>query len=76
MNCLWMICDHLSSILQSADERNPAQFIITTFHPQIIEETDKVYGVAHQNRISTVEVMTKEDAFAFFSREDSREPGT
>ena len=37
---------------QANDPRNPAQFIITTFHPQIIHETDKVYGVAHQNRIS------------------------
>ena len=37
---------------QANDLRNPAQFIITTFHPQIIHETDKVYGVSHQNRIS------------------------
>lgn len=37
---------------QANDPRNPAQFIITTFHPQIIHETDKVYGVSHQNRIS------------------------
>lgn len=37
---------------QANDARNPAQFIVTTFHPQIIHETDKVYGVSHQNRIS------------------------
>ena len=37
---------------QANDPRNPAQFIVTTFHPQIIHETDKVYGVSHQNRIS------------------------
>ncbi|GMH33553.1 hypothetical protein BSKO_01387 [Bryopsis sp. KO-2023] len=58
---------------QSGDKNNPAQFIVTTFHPQIIEETDKVFGVAHTNRISRVEVMTKEDAYAFFSSEEVQE---
>lgn len=42
---------------QANDPRNPAQFIITTFHPQIIHETDKVYGVSHQNRISRCRLM-------------------
>lgn len=37
---------------QANDAQNPAQFIITTFHPQLLHETDKVYGVSHYNRIS------------------------
>ena len=37
---------------QAADERNPSQFIVTTFHPQIIQQADKIYGVSHKNRIS------------------------
>ena len=37
---------------QANDTQNPAQFIITTFHPQLLHETDKVYGVSHYNRIS------------------------
>lgn len=37
---------------QAAEERNPSQFIVTTFHPQIIQQADKIYGVSHKNRIS------------------------
>ena len=40
------------ALLQAADERNPSQFIVTTFHPQIIQQADKIYGVSHKNRIS------------------------
>ena len=42
---------------QANDPRNPAQFIITTFHPQIIHETDRVYGVSHQSRISRYDMQ-------------------
>ncbi|DBB00026.1 hypothetical protein WJX77_003476 [Trebouxia sp. C0004] len=58
---------------QANDPRNPAQFIITTFHPQIIHETDKVYGVSHQNRISRIDVVNKEDALDFLQSEENRQ---
>lgn len=38
--------------IQASDPRNPAQFIVTTFHPQIVMVADKVYGISHSNRIS------------------------
>lgn len=44
---------------QTADEAQPSQFIVTTFHPQIIQQADKVYGVSHTNRISRIEVVTQ-----------------
>lgn len=37
---------------QADDARNPAQFILTTFHPQFVQVADKMYGVSHQARIS------------------------
>lgn len=52
---------------QANDPRNPAQFIITTFHPQIIHETDKVYGVSHQNRISRYGLLPADLHFARFA---------
>lgn len=44
---------------QTADENQPSQFIITTFHPQIIQQADKVYGVSHTNRISRIDVVSQ-----------------
>ena len=46
--------DHPENVClaQAADERNPSQFIVTTFHPQIIQQADKIYGVSHSHRIS------------------------
>ena len=37
---------------QTNAQENSAQFIITTFNPQFIQESDKVYGVSHEHRIS------------------------
>ena len=32
---------------------------------QIIQEADKIYGVAHSNRVSRIECVTREDALEF-----------
>lgn len=42
---------------QTADKDSPSQFIVTTFHPQIIRKADKIYGVSHSNRISRCAVL-------------------
>ncbi|KAK9828108.1 hypothetical protein WJX81_005196 [Elliptochloris bilobata] len=57
---------------QAADGDNPAQFIVTTFHPQIITEAAKVYGVSHSSRISRIDVVTREDALEFIAAEEMR----
>lgn len=44
---------------QANDPHNPSQFIITTFHPQLVQVCDQAYGVSHSNRISTIDVITK-----------------
>ncbi|KAK9861310.1 hypothetical protein WJX84_000307, partial [Apatococcus fuscideae] len=58
---------------QANDAQNPAQFIITTFHPQLLHETDKVYGTSHYNRISRVDCVTKQDALEFIQSEEDRQ---
>lgn len=57
---------------QSHDDRNPAQFIVTTFHPQIVHVADNIYGVSHRNRISSVVLVEKEDAITFLQIEEKR----
>ncbi len=37
---------------QANEKNNPAQFIVTTFHPQIVVVADRIYGVSHSNKIS------------------------
>ncbi|KAF8071065.1 SMC3 [Scenedesmus sp. PABB004] len=55
---------------QADDERSPAMFVITTFHPQIVAEADKVYGVTHANRISALDVITRDAALTFLQAEE------
>ncbi|KAF6265896.1 RecF/RecN/SMC [Scenedesmus sp. NREL 46B-D3] len=55
------------------DERNPAMFVVTTFHPQIASECDKVYGVMQRNKVSSIDVITKADALAFLQAEEEQQ---
>ncbi|GLI71470.1 hypothetical protein VaNZ11_016608 [Volvox africanus] len=55
---------------QAHDPINPAQFIVTTFHPQIVSEADRLFGVAHTNRISRVYTISREDALQFLEAEE------
>eukprot|EP00887_Chlorella_sp_A99_P005387 scaffold1.g5387.t1 len=50
---------------QANDPRNPSQFIITTFHPQLVQIADRIYGVSHSNRISRIDTVAAEDALEF-----------
>ncbi|KAI1292303.1 Structural maintenance of chromosomes protein 3 [Halotydeus destructor] len=42
-----------------------AQFITTTFRPELLENADKFYGVKFRNRVSHVETVTYEEAHDF-----------
>lgn len=42
-----------------------AQFITTTFRPELLEHADKYYGVRFRNKISIVDSVSKEEAFDF-----------
>merc|ERR1712066_835351 len=42
-----------------------AQFITTTFRPELLEHANKFYGVKFRNKVSHVDCVTKEEAFDF-----------
>jgi hypothetical protein len=51
--------------LQAHGSTSPVQFIITTFHPQIVHHADCVFGVQHTDRVSRVSCIQQEQALAF-----------
>jgi len=42
-----------------------AQFITTTFRPELLEHASKFYGVKFRNKVSHVDCVSKEEAFDF-----------
>lgn len=46
-----------------------AQFITTTFRPELLESADKFYGVKFSNKVSQVYSVTKEVAREFIEEE-------
>lgn len=48
-----------------------AQFITTTFRPELLEFADKFYGVRFRNKISIVDCVSKEEAFDFVEDDQS-----
>lgn len=48
-----------------------AQFITTTFRPELLEKADKFYGVKFQNKVSHIHVVSQEAARGFIEKESS-----
>ncbi|KAI9480450.1 MAG: RecF/RecN/SMC [Benjaminiella poitrasii] len=46
-----------------------AQFITTTFRPELLANADKFYGVTFQGKVSRVHAITKENALGFVEQE-------
>ncbi|XP_039283232.1 structural maintenance of chromosomes protein 3-like [Nilaparvata lugens] len=42
-----------------------AQFITTTFRPELLQNANKFYGVKFRNKVSHVECCTREEAHDF-----------
>ncbi|XP_021278001.1 structural maintenance of chromosomes protein 3 [Herrania umbratica] len=57
-------------IRRLADMAN-TQFITTTFRPELVKVADQIYGVTHKNRVSSVNVVSKEDALDFIEHDQS-----
>eukprot|EP00850_Spirogloea_muscicola_P014975 SM000111S18798 [mRNA] locus=s111:204108:212996:+ [translate_table: standard] len=49
------------------------QFITTTFRPELVNVADKVYAVSHRNRVSRVDVVSREDALHFIDHEQNQQ---
>ncbi|KAL5994618.1 hypothetical protein ACLOJK_024671 [Asimina triloba] len=59
-------------IRRLADMAN-TQFITTTFRPELVKVADKIYGVTHKNRVSHVDVVSKEEALDFIEHDQSHQ---
>ncbi|KAJ4851219.1 hypothetical protein Tsubulata_041924 [Turnera subulata] len=57
-------------IRRLADMAN-TQFITTTFRPELVKVADQIYGVTHKNRVSRVNVVSKEDALNFIEHDQT-----
>ncbi|KAM7259397.1 hypothetical protein ACFE04_015138 [Oxalis oulophora] len=47
------------------------QFITTTFRPELVKVADQIYGVTHKNRVSQVNVVSKDEALHFIELDQS-----
>ncbi|KAJ7531678.1 hypothetical protein O6H91_14G053900 [Diphasiastrum complanatum] len=59
-------------IKRQADTSN-TQFITTTFRPELVKVADRIYGVTHKNRVSRVDVITRDDALHFIEQDQSHQ---
>lgn len=48
----------------------PAQFITTTFRPELLASGDRFFGVDYQNKVSTIENVTQEIAHRYIQHDD------
>ncbi|ELP89408.1 structural maintenance of chromosome protein, putative [Entamoeba invadens IP1] len=44
------------------EQSKEAQYVVTTFRPELIGPAKKWYEIKHQNKVSSISVVTKEDA--------------
>ncbi|XP_018483762.2 structural maintenance of chromosomes protein 3 [Raphanus sativus] len=56
-----------------ADDSVSTQFITTTFRPELVKVADKIYGVFHKNRVSKVQVISKDQALDFIEKDQSHD---
>ncbi|CAH2060877.1 unnamed protein product [Thlaspi arvense] len=56
-------------IRRLADDTVSTQFITTTFRPELVKVADKIYGVFHKNRVSIVNVISKDRALDFIEKD-------
>ena len=52
-----------------ASESKNAQFITTTFRPELLLNADKFYGVSFSQKVSSVQVIARDDALGFVQQE-------
>ncbi|KAL9018198.1 MAG: hypothetical protein Q9185_004471, partial [Variospora sp. 1 TL-2023] len=62
------VAHHLRDI-SSGDGDAGAQFICTTFRPEMLHVAQKCYGVSYQKKSSNVVVVTREEALDFVEGE-------
>jgi structural maintenance of chromosome 3 (chondroitin sulfate proteoglycan 6) len=58
---------------QANDKDSPTQFIVSTFRQELVAIANRCYGIAHQNKVSSIYHMPKRDAQTFISNLMSEE---
>jgi len=58
-------------IRRLADDKD-TQFITTTFRPELVKVADKIYSVTHKNKVSRVNVVSKDIALDFIDQDQTR----
>lgn len=48
-----------------ATQARSAQFITSTFRPELVEQGDRFYGISYQHKVSRIHTQDKDDAIAF-----------
>nr|CAB3460583.1 unnamed protein product [Digitaria exilis] len=66
-NSFCFVPDMIRRLADDAD----TQFIATTFRPEIVKVADKIYGVTHKNRVSYINVVSKEQALDFIEHDQT-----
>lgn len=58
---------------QTRSAQEPAQFIVTTFRPELVAVADECFGISHQNKASSLHPLSKHDALKFVANLMSEE---
>lgn len=58
---------------QAANADSPTQFITSTFRPELVAIAKNCYGISHQNKVSSIHHMSKNDALKFIANLMSEE---
>ncbi|KAI4308346.1 hypothetical protein L6164_031429 [Bauhinia variegata] len=61
----------VGNMIQRLAETQNTQFITTTFRPELVKVAHRIYGVTHKNRVSFVNVVSKEDALEFIEQDQT-----
>ncbi|TVU26566.1 hypothetical protein EJB05_29119 [Eragrostis curvula] len=62
----------IASMIRCLADKDGIQFITTTFRPEIVKLADKMYRVTQQNRVSSINVASKEEALKFIEHDHMR----
>eukprot|EP00977_Amphora_coffeiformis_P002507 scaffold469_cov160-Amphora_coffeaeformis.AAC.12 len=52
---------------QSESEEHPTQFIVSTFRPELVDRSERWFGIGHQNKVSSLYSLSKKDALHFIA---------
>ena len=58
---------------QANSKETPTQFIVSTFRQELVAVANRCYGISHQNKVSSLHHMPKQDAQLFISNLNNEE---